>query len=636
MSVLALLVPLLVASPGGLQEGEGAQGLSRGIEEAVARGVRHLLRTQNRDGSWDSHNREATAHWDHASGQAALSVYTLSKCGLPPDHPAIQRGVLYLLARVPTHTYTIACQLMALDQLGDLYGDRLEELHEALLEIRGSSKGGWGYPGHSSLREDLSNTVYAVLGLHAVKGRGFALPRKLTGELIEALQAYREAPRAGTRGDVAGFRYDFSERSPTGAMTSAALTLLYSLGDLGPKLSRTEVRELDEIVALGRAWLVDNYTVTANPSGSDAWYFYWLYGLERVGSLSGERLLGAADWYADGARELIKSQHEDGGWRTSGEQVWPPKPMDAANTCFALLFLKRATAPSSGAESAPSVPVYATAADAPLRLRASGSGTITAWLEGVRPELVERYSEAGGLVEGLRVLEAEWRLDGEVVATLEGDPSKGWSDERFALQVTFTRAGDHRLTCRLRVVVPGDEREVRARVASEWIETEELTLPCDTLLEDWMTTYASASSQNLLLGSELDFSASSAVDRHPAQHAADGTQLSTWLFEADDPAPRLELELGKGVRANTVLVSSANRNPLHLDAWARLTDVRLFVNKDKDGVALTRGDDDLLKLEARLPKTVVVRRLELRILGREAGREHGLVGGIAEIELERR
>jgi len=69
------------------------------------------------------------------------------------------------------------------------------------------------------------------------------------------------------------------------------------------------------------------------------WHIYYLYGLERAGMLYGTDLIGTRDWYDEGAEWLIEHQADNGSWR------------NVADTCFAILFLKRATAPLPGVAS---------------------------------------------------------------------------------------------------------------------------------------------------------------------------------------------------------------------------------------------------------------------------------------------
>jgi squalene-hopene/tetraprenyl-beta-curcumene cyclase len=61
-----------------------------GYDDAVARGLRWLLREQEDDGSW-------FGRWgvNHIYGTAAV-LPALEACGVPPDHPAMRRAVAWL------------------------------------------------------------------------------------------------------------------------------------------------------------------------------------------------------------------------------------------------------------------------------------------------------------------------------------------------------------------------------------------------------------------------------------------------------------------------------------------------------------------------------------------------------------
>jgi hypothetical protein len=68
-----------------------------------------------------------------------------------------------------------------------------------------------------------------------------------------------------------------------------------------------------------------------NGAGSE---YYFLWGLERVAMIYGLTTIGNKDWYEIGSTYLVQEQGEDGSWRGNiGEIV---------DTCFALLFLRRA------------------------------------------------------------------------------------------------------------------------------------------------------------------------------------------------------------------------------------------------------------------------------------------------------
>jgi hypothetical protein len=71
------------------------------------------------------------------------------------------------------------------------------------------------------------------------------------------------------------------------------------------------------------------------------WHYYYLYGLERAGMLFGAETMGQHKWYPTGAHFLLKEQRDDGSW-SSGKA---PTRQAAWDTCWAILFLRRATRP---------------------------------------------------------------------------------------------------------------------------------------------------------------------------------------------------------------------------------------------------------------------------------------------------
>ena len=94
----------------------------------------------------------------------------------------------------------------------------------------------------------------------------------------------------------------------------------------------------------GHAWLAANFKADANPGENELGtspkteLFYTLYAVERYGMLAGQTLLGNHDWYVEGASFLLAAQKESGGWDDGvgrSTSTW--------DTCFAILFLKKAT-----------------------------------------------------------------------------------------------------------------------------------------------------------------------------------------------------------------------------------------------------------------------------------------------------
>jgi hypothetical protein len=65
---------------------------------------------------------------------------------------------------------------------------------------------------------------------------------------------------------------------------------------------------------------------------------YFLWSVERIAVLFSLKSIGNKDWYLWGAEMLLAHQEPNGCWERGGYY----QPHQIINTCFALLFLKRA------------------------------------------------------------------------------------------------------------------------------------------------------------------------------------------------------------------------------------------------------------------------------------------------------
>ncbi len=137
---------------------------------------------------------------------------------------------------------------------------------------------------------------------------------------------------------------------PTGSMTTSGVAaLIICKARLeGTGWHGKNKKKLRRAIRDGMAWIAHNFTVTENPK-LDVWKYYYLYGLERSGVLALTRKIGKHFWYEEGAKHILDTQGSDGSWpggsgggggTVQGFEYGPTWP-----TCFAILFLKRATAP---------------------------------------------------------------------------------------------------------------------------------------------------------------------------------------------------------------------------------------------------------------------------------------------------
>lgn len=102
---------------------------------------------------------------------------------------------------------------------------------------------------------------------------------------------------------------------------------------------------------------------------------------------------------------------------------------------------------------------------------------------------------------------------------------------------------------------------------------------------------------------------------------------------ADDENPTLTIELAKAIPATHVMLSQAGSRATDIGLYDRIIAVELRLNRA--GPIRVELDPDHLAITAvALGKTRKIRRIEVRILEREAGRQKGRAG-FTEIALSR-
>jgi len=154
---------------------------------------------------------------------------------------------------------------------------------------------------------------------------------------------------------------DKDEGKATGSMTGCGITNLLLAKRVitetpkGRKLwsERALDRKVETAIWDGLAWLDRNWSPFRNPINTvDGYHTYYLYSIERAQDLRHKRLIGTHLWYQEGAEALLRRQKkatiEDPFDKKEVEGVlWNTNsthdPKDVLDTCFTLLFLKRAT-----------------------------------------------------------------------------------------------------------------------------------------------------------------------------------------------------------------------------------------------------------------------------------------------------
>lgn len=321
-----------------------AQDVRRSIES----GVEYLKKQQGKtNGSWPDHQGQP-------GGLTALCTLALLNSGVPVEDPSVQRALGYLRKLGnPEMTYATALQTMVFC-LAEPEKDRLlirrnAKWLEGTQLSSGERKGAWGYAGNQG-KGDNSNTQFAMLGLYEAEQVGVEVSDQ-TWRL--ALNYWRDCQKPdGSWGYFKGY-------PSSGSMTCAGISsVVIASGQLGQESARVEgesvlccgARIEGSDVERALTWLGNKFSVTSNPSAlsgrdggvSGTWLLYYLYGVERVGRLTGRRFIGRHDWYREGAEMLVHKQDDlSGYWRGVGHGENNP----LVATSLALLFLSKGRRP---------------------------------------------------------------------------------------------------------------------------------------------------------------------------------------------------------------------------------------------------------------------------------------------------
>ena len=383
---------------------EAERAFIKRVNEAIDKGAAWLASTQLSDGTFPLHLYDENN--PHNLGRQALVLLTLVKCGMKEKDPCIRRGMEGLRAwfeKVENpgwgwKTYGTAVTLMLYEALLSSpskpgkksakkkrpkrsAGTKLHLEHAKALAAKLSTSQeatGWRYPGGSDGLEDLSNTQYALLGLRAAVSLGIEVKPGVFESALEYAQKHKRTGKKRVRTWIPNPSWEpwlaqdqygqfmagpkvfevswaYMPNNPksklawtsTGSMTTAGVAVVAIIKEqlvAHKKLTLARRKQIDGMLRGGLAWLGNNFTVSKNP-GDRAWHYYYLYGMERVGALLGVTHMGQNDWYKEGATYLLEKQKETGSWWDPGGGPNDKHTDETLQTCFALLFLKRATAP---------------------------------------------------------------------------------------------------------------------------------------------------------------------------------------------------------------------------------------------------------------------------------------------------
>jgi hypothetical protein len=317
------------------------------IQRAIDKARDWLVRQQEPNGSWECTLRTE----NNRIGASALVMLALTNAGLTRDHLAMQRGLDWIRRQKPDDTYSVSLQTMLLAMVSPDADRPILQRNVDWLETtqvaQGPAAGAWSY-GKGKGSGDNSNSQFALLALHEADRVGV----RVKDEVWQRAQRYWTAcaNADGSWGYTIG-----NAGGGSGSMTCAGVASVWITAE---HVGSPDARATREAVACcgggasprtlekGLDWLGRRFSVVENPGQGQAWHYYYLYGLERVGRFTARRFIGEADWYLEGARMFVGAQDAFTG-QFRGTRIEDP----IVNTSFALLFLAKGRRPVLVAKS---------------------------------------------------------------------------------------------------------------------------------------------------------------------------------------------------------------------------------------------------------------------------------------------
>ncbi len=236
-------------------------------------------------------------------------------------------------------------------------------------------------PPHAN--QDISSTNLAALALFSAQRFGMKVPTSVWTDIVDFTLDHQEPDGPTYERHMPGFsdRYagkptdrsrgymyikgstDGSEGKATRSMTACGIANLLICREMIAKdkksrkqfLDSGAIKKVDQSIWDGLAWLDTHWSDFTNTNSRYGYHIYHLYCVERAMDILGKRLIGKRLWYKPGALAILRVQKaqkvdvpgEKKGLVSKPGAFWMTKtthePHDVLDTCFALLYLKRAT-----------------------------------------------------------------------------------------------------------------------------------------------------------------------------------------------------------------------------------------------------------------------------------------------------
>ncbi len=294
------------------EEADGAPELTAKASQAIDKGLKYLLSTQNKDGSWDSDGKGTRAVAITSLGLMAF----MAKAHFPGSGPygdKLDRAKDFLLRKAKEGTDGYLGSVMyehglATLALSEMWGmtrnakddDAIRKALEAAVDVIVRSQnvgGGWRYQPQMDAGQDTSVTVMVFVALASARQAGVMVPSETIKRVVKYLEGAWNA-------ESGGFTYpSHGNQAPTIACTAG-----------GAYAAQLAGQRDAEMVAAALRWL--GKQAPGIFAGARYYYYAHYYAIQAMVQASDEQY---AKWYPRIRDALISKQQANGSW-SKGKQ----------------------------------------------------------------------------------------------------------------------------------------------------------------------------------------------------------------------------------------------------------------------------------------------------------------------------
>ena len=304
------IIATLLATPAMAQK-EGAPELTPEASQAIDKGLKYLLSTQNKNGSWDSDGKGG-----HSVGTTSLALMAfMSKAHFPgfgPHGDELNRGMKWLLKEAKkrpdgylgTVMYEHGLATLALSEMWGMCRDpndddaiqkALEKAVEVILRSQNPG-GGWRYQPQADGGEDISCTMTVFHALASARQAGIVVPNETIAKVVKYLKNNHDA-------QTGGFAYK-DGRNVTFPCTAGGAYIAQLAGQRDTEMVNAALRHLK----------------TLSPgiiTGGHYYYYGHYYAIQAKVQAGDEEY---AEWYPQIRDALVSKQSAQGAWGRGHKQ----------------------------------------------------------------------------------------------------------------------------------------------------------------------------------------------------------------------------------------------------------------------------------------------------------------------------